>query len=63
MVEELVFARVHLKAHVQVAVKVARLGESMAGRSDLGWVDWTGDCEDYMSVDEMVSSLVAVLAE
>ena len=48
---------------MQVAVTVVRLGEPMAGRSDLGWADWTGDCEDYMSVDEMVSSMVAVLAE
>ncbi len=62
MVEKLVFARVQSKVQVQVAAKVARLGESTAGKSGLGSVDWTGDCWDYMSVDGMVSLTVAYLA-
>ena len=62
MVEELVFGRVQLKVQVQVAAKVARLGEPMAGKSGLGSVDWRGDCGEDMSVDEMVSITVAVLA-
>ena len=62
MVEELVFARVQSRVQVQVAAKVARLGEPMADKSGLGSVDWTGDCGDYMSVDEMVSLTVAYLA-
>jgi hypothetical protein len=47
---------------VQVAAKAARLGEPMAGRSDLGYVDRMGDCEDDMSVDEIISLTVAYLA-